>query len=118
MTSKNNNLKPLARILRHNQTDAEKLLWRHLRNRQVANCKFRRQFAIEPYIADFACLSPKLVIELDGNQHAEAAEYDTARTEFLTAEGFRILRFWNNEVFEETEAVLQKIYEELMRYKG
>ncbi|MCL7488982.1 MAG: endonuclease domain-containing protein [Desulfobulbaceae bacterium] len=118
MTPKTNNLKPLARILRKKQTDAEKLLWRHLRNRQVANCKFRRQFAIKPYIVDFVCLSPRLVIELDGSQHVEAADYDRVRTEFLAAEGFKVLRFWNNEVLEETEAVLQKIYEELMRKEG
>ena len=113
MTTKKHHLKTLARNLRKNHTDAEKLLWNHLRSRQMAGCKFRRQLAIEPYIVDFVCLSRKLIIELDGSQHVEATDYDKTRTEFLATEGFRILRFWNNEVFEETEAVLQTIFEEL-----
>ncbi len=118
MTTKRNPLKNLARTLRKNYTDAEKVLWQRLRNRQLANCKFRRQVTIEPYIVDFVCLSRKLIIELDGGQHNETIEYDRIRTNFLTAEGFRVLRFWNNEVFEETEAVLQKILEELNGKEG
>ena len=118
MPPKTNQLKHLARNLRKNHTDVEQLLWNHLRNRQLANCKFRRQFTINPYIVDFVCLSRKLIIELDGGQHADAIEEDTTRTKFLTAEGFKVLRFWNNEVLEEMEAVLQKIFEELGREDG
>lgn len=102
-----------ARQLRKNQTDAEKLLWNYLRNRQIEGCKFRRQWPIGIYIVDFACLSRQLVIELDGGQHAEAITYDTARTRFLEAEGYRVIRFWNNEMLSEPEAVLQRIYEEV-----
>ena len=113
MPTKRNHLKDLASNLRKNHTDAEKLLWNHLRSRQVANCKFRRQYSIEQYIVDFICLTQKLIIELDGGQHNEANDYDTTRTKFLTAKGFTVIRFWNNEVFDETEAVLEKIFDEL-----
>ena len=115
MTTKRNHLKTLARNLRKNHTDAEKLLWNRLRSRQVADCKFKRQFAIEHYIVDFICLSRNLIIELDGGQHNETTDYDTTRTKFLTAKGFKVIRFWNNEVFDETEAVLEKIFDELRR---
>jgi adenine-specific DNA-methyltransferase len=107
-------LKTKARQLRKNQTDAEKLLWSRLRRRQVGNNKFRRQHAIGPYIVDFVCLSGKLIIELDGGQHAEQAAYDERRTAFLESEGFKVLRFWNTEVLMETEAVLEVIYKELV----
>ena len=115
MATKRNPLKNLARNLRKNHTDAEKLLWNRLRNRQLAGCKFKRQFAIEHYIVDFICIARKLVVELDGSQHTEKIDYDTTRTKFLTAKGFKVLRFWNNEVFGETEAVLEKIFDELNR---
>ena len=115
MTTKRNHLKTLTRKLRKNHTDAEKLLWNRLRSRQVAGCKFKRQFAIEHYIVDFVCLSRNLIIELDGGQHNEATDYDTTRTKFLTAKGFKVIRFWNNEVFDETETVLEKIFDELKR---
>ena len=91
-----------------------KFLWSHLRNRQISGFKFRRQFPIGPYIVDFVCLSNNLIIELNGGQHTETVENDEARTNFLNKKGFRVIRFWNNEVFEETEAVLQKIYDVLM----
>ena len=108
-------MKNRARNLRKNQTEAEKLLWSSLRNRQIAGCKFRRQWPIGPYIVDFACLSRKLLIELDGGQHSEAIAYDEARTKFLEAQGYRVIRFWNNEMLTEPTAVLQRIYEELMQ---
>ena len=98
-----------ARVLRGNVTDAEALLWSRLRDRRLAGHKFRRQRPIGPYFADFACLDAKLVVELDGGQHVEAAEYDAARTLTMEREGFRVLRFWNNEVLTQTDAVCEQI---------
>ena len=103
-------IKTLARSLRKNQTDAERKLWSALRNRQIKNAKFRRQFVIEPYIVDFVCLDSKLIVELDGGQHAEQIDRDAARTEFLNKRGFKVLRFWNNEVFSEFNCVIEQIY--------
>ena len=102
-----------ARELRENQTDAEGLLWSKLRNRQMLGLKFRRQRPVGIYFADFACLEIDLIIELDGGQHGEtpAQEYDDRRGADLAAMGFRVLRFWNNQVLTETDAVLQKILE-------
>lgn len=98
-----------ARNLRKNQTDAEKLLWQHLRNRQMLGQKFRRQFPIDTYIVDFACLEVKLTIELDGGQHTEQIEYDQRRTEQLQKRGFKVIRFWNNDVLQNTTGVLEAI---------
>lgn len=102
-------MKELARALRKNQTDAEKLLWYRLRNRQLADCKFRRQQIIGPYIADFLCLEPKLIIELDGYQHAAQQDRDEQRTRFLESLGYRVLRFWNHEVLNDIDVVLEAI---------
>jgi very-short-patch-repair endonuclease len=99
-----------ARTLRQNQTDVEQLLWLRLKNRQILNCKFRRQFPIAPYIVDFCCLDLKLVIELDGSQHIDNAQADLTRTQTLAQRGFKVIRFWNNEVIENIEGVLEKIY--------
>jgi len=99
-----------AQALRHNQTNAEGLLWHYLRNKQLGGYKFRRQQPIGPYIADFACLSQKLLIELDGSQHAARQDYDAKRDAFLRERGYRVLRFWNNEVFENCFGVLERIY--------
>ncbi|WP_235964888.1 endonuclease domain-containing protein [Caenimonas soli] len=100
-----------ARALRKGQTDAEALLWSRLRNRQVLDLKFRRQHPLGHYFADFACLEIRLVIELDGGQHNEsaAADYDRVRAADMAALGFRTLRFWNNEVLNETDGVMEKI---------
>jgi very-short-patch-repair endonuclease len=98
-----------ARALRQQQTDAEALLWSRLRNRQLSGLKFRRQRPIGKYIADFACIEIGLVIELDGGQHLEQQGYDAAREGAMRAAGFQTLRFWNNEVLNETEAVVEKI---------
>ncbi|MDI1276937.1 endonuclease domain-containing protein [Methylobacter sp.] len=98
-----------ARSLRKDQTDAERLLWQKLRNRQLLGVKFRRQFPIEPYIADFVCLELKLIIELDGSQHFDKIAYDHERTDFLKQRGFKVLRFWNNDAFKNTEGVLESI---------
>jgi adenine-specific DNA-methyltransferase len=89
------------------------LLWYHLRDRRLANYKFRRQRSIGPYFADFACLEAKLIIELDGGQHVEAASYDENRTRFIEAQGYRVLRFWNNEVLTQTDAVRERILQAL-----
>ena len=98
-----------ARALRHNQTDTERELWHLLRGRELAGYKFRRQFPLGPYIADFVCLSARLIVELDGGQHEEQITYDSGRTRWLEAQDFRVLRFWNNQVFGEREAVLATI---------
>jgi len=108
-------MKDRARQLRKNQTEAEKLLWSYLRNRQIEDCKFRRQWPIGPYIVDFACLFRQLIIELDGGQHADAITYDETRTRFLEEEGYKVIRFWNNDMLSEPEAVLQRIYEEVSK---
>ena len=102
-----------AKALRQRQTDAEGLLWHYLRKKQLGGYKFRRQQPIGPYIVDFACMSEKLVVELDGGQHAELAAHDERRDAFLRSEGFRVLRFWNNEVFENCYGVLERMYEAL-----
>ncbi|MDZ7832457.1 MAG: endonuclease domain-containing protein [Desulfobacterales bacterium] len=101
--------KTRARNLRKNQTDAEKCLWRYLRNRGLKNHKFRRQHPVGPYIADFACVEKGLIVELDGGQHALQAEDDAGRTAYLQSRGFQVLRFWNNQVLTETAAVLEMI---------
>lgn len=98
-----------ARALRRNQTDAERRLWCRLRNRQVAGFKFKRQFPIGPYIADFVCLQMHLIIEVDGGQHLEQEIRDTLRTVFLEGLGYRVLRFWDNDVLLRTDAVLASI---------
>lgn len=104
-----------ARQLRHGHTDAEALLWRHLRNRQMLGLKFRRQHPIGPYFADFACVDVGLVIELDGGQHNEgdALMHDRQRELFMHEAGFITLRFWNHEVLTQTDAVLAKIFQTL-----
>ena len=100
-----------ARELRKNMTDAERLLWSKLRRKQLG-VKFRRQVPIGNYIVDFLCPAKKLIIELDGSQHIDS-EYDRKRDKFLESKGYTILRFWDNEVLKETEAVLQRILYEL-----
>ena len=106
-------MKHLAKKLRKNMTDAERLLWQHLRNRELGGYKFRRQRPIGPYIVDFVCLEKKLVIEVDGGQHAGQVELDTKRSDYLKEKGYRAMRFWNNEVLQETESVLTVILSSL-----
>ncbi|TBR17913.1 endonuclease domain-containing protein [bacterium] len=103
-----------SRELRRRQTDCEQRIWGRLRDRRLAGFKFRRQRPIGPYIVDFCCLEKRLVVELDGGQHSERREYDERRTRFLEDEGFRVLRFWDNEVLDETEGVLETIYRNLL----
>jgi very-short-patch-repair endonuclease len=98
-----------ARRLRKDSTDAEKRLWSLLRAHRYGGYKFKRQQPIGPYIVDFACFDARLVIEIDGGQHADAARSDSIRDAWLAREGFRILRFWNNEVLGNIEGVMQQI---------
>jgi len=98
-----------ARTLRHNQTDTERELWHLLRGREIAGYKFGRQVPLAPYIADFVCLSARLIVKLDGSQHSKQITYDSERTKSLEAQNFRVLRFWNNQVFEERGEVLETI---------
>ena len=98
-----------ARELRRNPTAAELALWKHLRLRQLGGHRFRRQAPIGPYIVDFVCFERELVIELDGGQHSESVTYDSARSDWLESQGFRVLRFWNDQVLKETEAVKEVI---------
>jgi very-short-patch-repair endonuclease len=99
---------PRARELRRNATDAEKRLWRALREK-LPHAKFRRQVPHGPYFADFLSFSARLLIEVDGGQHAEQAEYDAARTRYLESQGYRVLRLWNNDVLQNLEGVLSVI---------
>ncbi len=101
-----------ARKLRRNQTPFERKLWAALRDRRLARCKFRRQQPIGPYIADFVSFEAKLVIELDGSQHGEreSEAADAARTTFLESHGFRVLRFWNDELIGNYEGVVEGIF--------
>ncbi|WP_335341056.1 endonuclease domain-containing protein [Rhodoplanes sp. Z2-YC6860] len=101
-----------ARRLRANQTGAETALWRELHKIETKGTHFRRQVPIGTYVADFACLASRLVIELDGSQHGEepTKSQDDARTSWLEAEGYRVLRFWNNDITNNLEGVLETIY--------
>ena len=96
-------------------TDAELCLWRVLRSRQLAGHKFRRQQPLGRYIVDFVCLEKRIVIELDGGQHANRnqSEYDSQRTAWLEQNGYRVLRFWNHEVLQSVEAIKQAIFQAL-----
>jgi very-short-patch-repair endonuclease len=106
-----------ARQLRVNSTDAEYRLWRQIRNRQLKGCKFRRQMPVDHYIVDFVCAELKLIIEIDGGQHAEARLYDAERTEYLQSKEYQVVRFWNNEVLGNTDGVLERIAEILAQRK-
>jgi adenine-specific DNA-methyltransferase len=101
-----------ARQLRANPSEAERHLWHQLRMRNLHGFKFRRQHPIAGYIADFACIEARLVIELDGGQHADARAYDETRTRRIEAKGYRVLRFWNNDVLSKRETVLEMILRE------
>ncbi len=103
-----------SKALRQNLTNAERLLWHYLRNKQLDGYKFRRQQAMGNYIVDFVCLSKKIIIELDGGQHQEQQSYDSQRDNFLQQQGYKVLRFWNNDVFNNCFGVLEKIYAELV----
>jgi very-short-patch-repair endonuclease len=105
-------LTPVARNLRCRSTDAENRLWYHLRGRRFEGAKFLRQFPIGPHVTDFACRDARLAVERDGGQHTP--ETDAPRTEVIEAFGYRIIRFWNNDVLQNTEGVLEAIRQELL----
>ena len=96
-----------AKDLRRNQTEAEAKLWSHLRNHQLKDIGFRRQHAIGNYVVDFCAPRRKLIIELDGSQHLEQEEYDTERTAFLESQGYKVIRFWNNQVMKDIQGVIR-----------
>ncbi len=100
-----------ARRLRQRQTEAEQFLWYRLRNRELVGARFRRQEPLGPYFADFVCLEKKLIIEVDGSQHTQEAEAE--RNQWLQDSGFRVVRFWDNEVLLNIDGVLERIIEEL-----
>ena len=106
---------PFARRLRIDSTEVERLLWQRLRNRQLGGNKFRRQVTIGPFIVDFACIDACLIVEIDGGQHSE--ERDAARTAFLQSKGYRVIRFWNNEVLTELAGVHQMLQAVLAGYE-
>jgi very-short-patch-repair endonuclease len=97
-----------ARTLRRDQTEAERRMWLILRAKRFQGVKFRRQVPIGPYVADFACVQHRVVIELDGSQHAES-ETDAARDRYLAKLGWRVLRFWNNDLTQNRNGVLEEI---------
>jgi very-short-patch-repair endonuclease len=102
-----------ARELRASSTDAERLLWLKLRDRRIMGAKFRRQVPFPPYTVDFCCFEAKLIVEVDGSQHAERMKQDAARTRRLEGDGFTVIRFWNNDVLTNTDGVLEAILTEL-----
>ena len=98
-----------AKALRRNQTEAEQRLWYHLRAHRFMGIKFKRQKPLGHFIVDFVCMERWLIIELDGGQHSEEVAYDQRRDAWLHSQGFRILRFWNNDVMQQLERVLEQI---------
>ena len=98
-----------ARRLRRDQTDVERALWFRLRDRRLNGLKFRRQVPIKSYVVDFCCESARLIIEIDGGQHVQQSEQDAKRTAELEAYGYLVLRFWNNDVLNNIEGVLETI---------
>ncbi|MDD3579579.1 MAG: endonuclease domain-containing protein [Desulfobacca sp.] len=106
----------LAKDLRRNQTKAETLLWTVLRSKQLKGYKFRRQQPIGKYIVDFVCFEKNIIIEVDGGQHAVDKEKDLNRDNWLRAEGFKVVRFWNNDVLQNTEGVVAVIRDNLMNH--
>jgi very-short-patch-repair endonuclease len=105
-------IRSFAKKMRHEPTDAELAMWRLLRDRRLSQYKFRRQVPFQKFILDFVCFEKRVVIEIDGSQHAESAR-DTIRDSILVAEGFRIERYWNNDVLLRPSAVLEDIFAKL-----
>jgi very-short-patch-repair endonuclease len=112
--------KPLrkhARNMRHDATDAETAMWHLLRDRRFSKMKFRRQFPFQNYILDFVCLEKRLVVEIDGSQHLESKR-DDARDAALAAEGFQVIRYWNNDVLQQRTAVADDLFAKLTTTRG
>ena len=103
----------IARRLRRDQTDAEGTLWFRLRDRRLAGLKFRRQMPIDRYVVDFCCEASRLIVEIDGGQHSDRIEADLERTRALDATGYLVLRFWNNDVLQNTDSVVGSILDSL-----
>jgi very-short-patch-repair endonuclease len=106
---------PNARKLRQEQTDAEKTFWNQVKDRRLEGHKFRRQVPIDPYIVDFMCLEKRLVVEIDGGQHDENRAKDDHRTRYIEQQGFRVIRFWNNDVLQNMPGVLEIVLASLGR---
>ena len=106
-------LRKFAKQLRTEMTEAEWRLWYHLRAKRFYGIKFYRQKIVGNYIADFLSFNPKIIIELDGSQHAEQEKYDRIRTIYLEKQQFKVIRFWNDEVLNHTDMVLDVIYSEI-----
>ena len=102
-----------SREMRRNPTEAERALWPHLRKRQLNGYRFRRQHTVGPFIVDFACLDPRLAIELDGSQHLEQPQRDERRDAYLASKGFKVLHFTNRDVLTDMQTVLEVILREL-----
>lgn len=100
---------PAAKRLRRNQTDAERLLWFRIRDRRLSGLKFKRQVPILNYVVDFCSADARLIVELDGGQHGVRQEADAARTRKLEELGYLVIRFWNNDVFDNIDGVLETI---------
>ena len=107
-----------ARNLRASATEAEQKLWSRLRTKQLDGFQFRRQYSIGPFFVDFICLEADLIIEVDGSQHAEQKQRDESRSAFLRTYGCRVLRFWNFEVMNDVDSVVQRIAEVLRQTLG
>jgi very-short-patch-repair endonuclease len=106
-----------AKAMRRGATDAELAMWRLLRNRRLADLKFRRHVPIEGYIVDFVCFDPKIVVEIDGSQHF-SSQKDGRRDSILAREGFRVLRYWNNDVLQRPTSVLEDLFAHLANEKS
>jgi very-short-patch-repair endonuclease len=107
-----------ARRLRRNQTDAKRILWFRLRDRRLDGWKFRRQFPIDRFVVDFFCADAHLIVELDGGQHAVQAAADAQRTKILEAMGYLVLRYWNNDVMQNIDGVVEDITTTLERHRS
>src|SRR5438552_1775004 len=107
--------KEAAREFRSSQTDAEKKLWLRLRDRRLGGFRFRRQFPLGPFFADFCCANEHLIVEVDGGQHRVTADGDANRTYYMTEQGFRVLRFWNSDVLNKTDKVCKQILDALKK---
>ncbi len=103
----------VAKLLRHEMTDAERVLWREVRAHRFAGFKFKRQEPLGLYVVDFVCYEARLIVELDGGQHAMQQEADAERTRWLETRGFRVVRFWNNDVLKNIAGVMQEIEKKL-----
>jgi very-short-patch-repair endonuclease len=102
-------VKGFAKYLRIHQTDAERMVWKHLRNRRFEGYKFRRQVSLGPHVVDFICFEANLIIEVDGGQHSEQRGKDETRTQWLRSQGFTVLRIWNHDVLTQIQSVLEAI---------